>query len=70
MNLEGKCISWWQYIEAFNADVVHPSNARAIPKITKEHLNLSNLMKMRVRLMTQVIYLILRSKLNNYSKLS
>jgi len=31
MNPEGKCISWWHYIEAFNADVVHPGNARAIP---------------------------------------
>ncbi|KAL4092139.1 hypothetical protein QTP88_026695 [Uroleucon formosanum] len=54
VNPEGKCISWWHYIEAFNADVIHPGNARAIPKITKEHLYLSNLMKTRVRLMTQV----------------
>jgi len=47
---------------AFNADVVHPGNARAILKITKEHLYLNNLMKMLLRLMTQVIYLILRFK--------
>ncbi|KAL4154025.1 hypothetical protein QTP88_001858 [Uroleucon formosanum] len=53
VNPEGKCISWWHYIEAFNSDVIHPGNARAIPKITKEHLYLSNLMKMQVRLMTQ-----------------
>ncbi|KAL4091679.1 hypothetical protein QTP88_026332 [Uroleucon formosanum] len=54
VNPEVKCISWLHYIEAFNADVIHLGNARAIPKITKEHLYLSNLMKMRVRLMTQV----------------
>ncbi|KAL4112280.1 hypothetical protein QTP88_016098 [Uroleucon formosanum] len=47
VNPEGKCISWWHYIEAFNADVIHPGNAPTIPKITKEHLYLSNLMKIR-----------------------
>jgi len=28
------CISWWHYIDTFNADTIHPGNARAIPKIT------------------------------------
>ncbi|KAL4107529.1 hypothetical protein QTP88_017865 [Uroleucon formosanum] len=26
--------NWWHYIEAFNADVIHTGNARAIPTIT------------------------------------
>lgn len=56
VNPDGKCISWWHYTETFKADLIHPGNARAIPKITKDHLYLSNLMKMLVRLMTQVKY--------------
>lgn len=56
MNPDRKCVSWFHYIEAYNADVIHPGNALAILKVTKEHLFLSNLMKMRVRLMTQVKY--------------
>jgi len=53
VNPDRKCVSWFHYIEAYNVDVIHPGNACAIPKVTKEHLYLSNLMKMRVRLMTK-----------------
>jgi len=49
---------------AFNANIVHPGNARAIPEINKEHFYLYNFMRMQVYLMTQVIYLILRSEFN------
>lgn len=54
MNPDGNPIKWSHYIDVFNADMVHSGVARAVPKITKDHLFLSNVMKMRVRLMTQV----------------
>lgn len=54
MKPENKLIKWKHYIQIFNADSVHPGIARAVPKVTKDHLFLSNIMKMRVCLMTQV----------------
>lgn len=55
MNADCNPIRWSHYIDVLNADTVHAGVARAVPKVTKDHLFLSNIMKMRVRLMTQVI---------------
>lgn len=54
MNAECNPIRWSHYVDVFNADTVHAGVAKAVPKITKDHLFLSNIMKMRVCLMTQV----------------
>lgn len=41
-------------------DVQNPGNLRAIPKITPQHLELTPMAKMRVRLCTQVILIFLK----------
>jgi len=41
-------------------DVQNPGNLSAIPKITPQHLELTPMAKMRVRLCTQVILIFLK----------
>lgn len=54
MNPNCNSIKWSHYVDVFNSDTVHAGVVRAVPKITKNYLFFSNIMKMRVRLMTQV----------------
>uniref|UniRef100_A0A2S2NVR6 Transposable element P transposase-like GTP-binding insertion domain-containing protein n=1 Tax=Schizaphis graminum TaxID=13262 RepID=A0A2S2NVR6_SCHGA len=61
-----KQIYWEYYKEVYKMDVKNPGNLRAMPKITPQHLELTPMAKMRVRLCTQVLSLSMSKAMQYY----
>lgn len=56
LNSDSDQVSWSYFNEVYCEDIKNPVNLRIIPRITSQHLNLTPMAKMRVRLCTQVKY--------------
>ncbi|CAI6343939.1 unnamed protein product [Macrosiphum euphorbiae] len=61
-------VSWSYFKEVYKNDILHPANLRLIPRITPQHLQLSSMSKMRVRLCTQVFSMSMAQALRFYMK--
>lgn len=54
LHSESDSVAWGYYKEVYKEDTKHPANLRIAPRITPQHLDLTSMAKMRVRLCTQV----------------
>lgn len=67
-HIGGKFVSWSCYDALYVADVKHAADARVCPKLTYSHINPSNMLKMRVKLATQLFSESVARGLQFYSK--
>ncbi|KAE9522708.1 hypothetical protein AGLY_016891 [Aphis glycines] len=65
---ESDSVSWSYFKEVYKNDILYPTNLRLIPRITPQHLQLSSMSKMRVRLCTQVFSMSMAHALRFYLK--
>lgn len=67
-HINGKCVRWSCYDALYVADTKHAGDGRVCPKITYNHMNPSNTLKMRVKLTTQTFSKSVAKGLQFYAK--
>ncbi|XP_077553125.1 uncharacterized protein LOC144167840 [Haemaphysalis longicornis] len=67
-HINGKCVRWSCYDALYVADTKHAGDERVCPKITYNHVNPSNMLKMRVKLATQIFSESVAKGLQFYAK--
>ncbi|CAI6347549.1 unnamed protein product [Macrosiphum euphorbiae] len=66
LHSESDSVAWGYYREVYKEDTKHPANLRIALRITPQHLDLTSMAKMRLRLCTQVLSMSMAKAMRYY----